>query len=689
MESNVLLKRWVQGSNVVVDDLRGTMFTGENGAHTFQISGVDSAQETVEITGTITGRFLTATNVTVPLTGTVSGGVASLTLTEDCYVIPGRFVLSIYATNGSTTQCIYCAVGNVFRTQSDIIEYPSASIPDIEQIIADAQAAATQINAEVTDAQAAVAAAQTAVDGIEAQRQTMIESIASVAGQGTDTTLSQSGVAADAKAAGDQITDLKSALTLDADYAPVTPTINDTYTGVTCVYESANVIKLYGTSTAARRILCFNGQNALRTSSQAFMQTVGAGEYDVSINITGYLATNALSAQYTYTTFASAVTMVSLAVPTYHASLTQPAMVGLTFSTGANFGTSDNPTYVEFHMTRTVSNDLLPPVDVDSTDETGKTDMAPAIMAMLKQTGHCHLGAGIYYVSGIDMPDGSMLSGCGKKTVVRLLQSVSTGYAVKMTTHNTLSDICISGADAAPVRTSQGTRTGVLYAANHDGTTDGATAYDTERCMIDNVWIENFTDSGLKCHNTASAYRKGLYVTNLMLYACWCGLNIDYISEFNKFVNVQTAFCTYGCRNNGGNNTFTSCTFYGTSVAFYIDGTQPNAAHGALVGCTLCHSGSNTGSAITITGAADGFIISNCQIWYNTINLTNSGGIVFTGCEFGRSADIIIDGGELVMFDGCVWMYDSTYPPVINVSNNNKVKFTGCYGAESGNAITA
>lgn len=212
MESNVLQKRWVQGGNVVVDDLRGTMFTGENGAHTFQISGVDSAQETVEITGTITGRFLTATNVTVPLTGTVSGGVASLTLTEDCYVIPGRFVLSIYATNGSTTQCIYCAVGNVFRTQSDIIEYPSASIPDIEQIIADAQAAATQINAEVTDAQAAVAAAQTAVDGIEAQRQTMIESIASVAGQGTDTTLSQSGVAADAKAAGDQITDLKSAL---------------------------------------------------------------------------------------------------------------------------------------------------------------------------------------------------------------------------------------------------------------------------------------------------------------------------------------------------------------------------------------------------------------------------------------------------------------------------------------------
>lgn len=50
--------------------------------------------------------------------------------------------------------------------------------------------------------------AQQAVDGIEAQKNTMIASIASVAGQGTDTTLTQSGVAADAKVVGD----LKNAL---------------------------------------------------------------------------------------------------------------------------------------------------------------------------------------------------------------------------------------------------------------------------------------------------------------------------------------------------------------------------------------------------------------------------------------------------------------------------------------------
>lgn len=57
-----------------------------------------------------------------------------------------------------------------------------------------------------------VSKAQTAVNSIDAKSEEMIARIASVAGQGTDTTLSQSAVAADAKAAGDAIGDLKSAV---------------------------------------------------------------------------------------------------------------------------------------------------------------------------------------------------------------------------------------------------------------------------------------------------------------------------------------------------------------------------------------------------------------------------------------------------------------------------------------------
>lgn len=60
-------------------------------------------------------------------------------------------------------------------------------------------------------------AAQQAVDGIESQKNTMIASIASVAGQGTDTTLTQSGVAADAKTVGNEIGDLNTAVQIVED----------------------------------------------------------------------------------------------------------------------------------------------------------------------------------------------------------------------------------------------------------------------------------------------------------------------------------------------------------------------------------------------------------------------------------------------------------------------------------------
>lgn len=75
----------------------------------------------------------------------------------------------------------------------------------IEQVEASGAATIANVQQAVTDS-------QNAINGIDAQRDTIIASIASVAGQGTDTTLTQSGVAADAQVTGDTIGNLKSEL---------------------------------------------------------------------------------------------------------------------------------------------------------------------------------------------------------------------------------------------------------------------------------------------------------------------------------------------------------------------------------------------------------------------------------------------------------------------------------------------
>lgn len=357
-------------------------------------------------------------------------------------------------------------------------------------------------------------------------------------------------------------------------------------------------------------------------------------------------------------------------------------------------GTTINNTYniTTSPTITTDTNGWLAAVDTESSSDTEKTDMTGAIMSMLNDTGYCHLGEGIFYVSGsIDMPSGSMLEGCGKKTKLRLLSSVETGYVVRMREYCTLQNLEISGAYSASTPSTEGTRDGIWFEANqHDPEDVGE--FTTSHCMISNVWIHKFSGSGLYCHNTSINYAKGIYVQNLYISYCYKGINIDYYSEFNKFTNVCISWCKIACVNNGGNNVFTACTFHATDTGFFIDGTQPNSAHGTLNGCTFCHIGSNSGKAIDMADITAGFIVSACQFWYNSINIKDSSGIVFSGCEFGRGTtgngmNVNINGGGTVMFAGCMFNNDVSKPPVFNFTNDPIVKFSGCFGGASGDEI--
>ena len=321
------------------------------------------------------------------------------------------------------------------------------------------------------------------------------------------------------------------------------------------------------------------------------------------------------------------------------------------------------------------------------------TDMSSVINARLQSDGFCALAPGTFYVSGIEMPAHSEIKGCGEGTIIRLLDNVTSGIAIKMSSYCSVSDVAISGNDSDIDADPIGGRTGIGFIGNYDGTDEGET-YQTDHCMISNVWIRSFSGSGIQCHNTSINYAKGLYVENAFIYNCHIGINIDYYSEFNKFTNVCVAWCWYACVNNGGNNVFTACTFHATNTGFYIDGSKPNTGHGILNGCTFCHIGSNTGRAINMVSVPFGFVISNCQFWYNSIRVVGSKSIVFSGCEFGNGTtglgmNISISGGALVLFSGCVFHNDVAKPPQITIENNTKTHFDSCYGGESGNAITA
>lgn len=341
----------------------------------------------------------------------------------------------------------------------------------------------------------------------------------------------------------------------------------------------------------------------------------------------------------------------------------------------------------------TDTNGWLQAVDTDTSDETGKTDMTSAIMAMLSSTGYCHLGPGIFYVSGsIDMPAGSMIEGCGRQTIVRLLQSVESGYIVRMHTKSTLKNLTLSGGYSdGDISTSDiGGRKGINYIGNRDGQSTGVTPATCTLCMIEGCYFENL-DSGFYGYNAGGGLQQGVEMVNCYFTRCKAGINIDYWTEYCKFTNCVTFQCYFGCINNGGNNVFTACTFHGV-IGFVIDnssGTKQNCAHGTVNGCTFNHIDNmnhpetlGNGYAVKVIDAGAGFIFSNCQFWYGKPYVESSAGVQFIGCEFGHNPVLETSGNNTVFFNGCLFRDAPTK------TITSPVKFDNCYTYE-GTAVTA
>ena len=322
----------------------------------------------------------------------------------------------------------------------------------------------------------------------------------------------------------------------------------------------------------------------------------------------------------------------------------------------------------------TDANGWLQAVDSSTEDETGKTDMTGAIMSMLTQTGYCHLGPGIFYVSGnIDLPIWSTLEGCGKNTIIRLLQSVESGYICRLKQYSTVKNICFSGGyNQGDISDGNiGGRNGIIFIGNRSGTHPDVTPTTAKVCQISNCWFEHL-DSGIYGNDAGGGLQEGLLCENCYFTRCKAGINIDCWTEYCKFTNCVMFQCYYACINNGGNNVFTACTFHGV-VGFVIDNSgedKDNNAHGSAIGCTFNHidninhpSTAGGGVGIKILSAkTNGFIFSGCQLWYSSVYVENSPGIQMANCLFGGGTPKIETVGEYpIILDGCLFKATPTF----------------------------
>jgi glycerophosphoryl diester phosphodiesterase len=149
---------------VSIEDLTGAAFQAESGGHTFEISGIDDTGAAVELSGAVAGVFRRPDNADIALTGSASDGLVSVTLSEDCYAVPGRFGLTIFVTSDSQKVAVYACVGTVaVSSTGNVAGDTPASVEDlldaIDAAIADLNTAIGSIPADYSQFMAAIAPA--------------------------------------------------------------------------------------------------------------------------------------------------------------------------------------------------------------------------------------------------------------------------------------------------------------------------------------------------------------------------------------------------------------------------------------------------------------------------------------------------------------------------------------------------
>lgn len=132
--NNIIKRTWDKTKFQSIESLCGMAFQKEAGGHTFEISAVDSAGP-VSLSGSVSGLFLRPDGADVSITGSISSGKAILRLPELCYVVPGRFALTIYLTSGGDKTAIYSAMGTVSVTSGNVPASPGSPVTIISAVV--------------------------------------------------------------------------------------------------------------------------------------------------------------------------------------------------------------------------------------------------------------------------------------------------------------------------------------------------------------------------------------------------------------------------------------------------------------------------------------------------------------------------------------------------------------------------
>ena len=168
------------------------------------------------------------------------------------------------------------------------------------------------------------------------------------------------------------------------------------------------------------------------------------------------------------------------------------------------------------------------------------------------------------------------------------------------------------------------------------GKRTGLSISGTAAINLENIEISGFDLYGLYATSTASTstgkFYKMLQITNCRFYNNYYGMCLGPRCEYTQTLNCVFGNNYIGCLNQGGNNSYASCIFNVNHIGFQMDSAGlSNPAHGGCNACTFNHND----YPIVVNDCSIGWIFNGCQVFYGTIRLNESVGVVFDSSIFG------------------------------------------------------
>ena len=152
-------------ADIQMTPLKSLYASGDKDAHVFELSLYRGGKEIALSGASAQGYFIRADGYTVPIMGTISGNVVTLTLSEGCYYIVGNFNLIIKVSTAESRKSVFWGNGYVVRSMTDAIVDEENVIPSLDELLAQiaaAEAAAKVANTAATNANNATKTAKEA-----------------------------------------------------------------------------------------------------------------------------------------------------------------------------------------------------------------------------------------------------------------------------------------------------------------------------------------------------------------------------------------------------------------------------------------------------------------------------------------------------------------------------------------------